>query len=391
MQGRSLLLTGATGILGSWVLAEALDRGYEPIALMRDSDPAKAKERIATVLDLVERRHLLDRVRILRGDASQPHLGLDGATRSELRATLGAAIHCAACTSFSADDDDDVLSTNIGGVENMVALFSGTDVPFYHVSTAYVAGRREGLCREDELEHDAGFNNTYERSKNLSERIVRNAFEEGRVRGAIFRPAIIVGAAGDGRIAQFMNFYNFIQVLEFALMRRRRGPSNFLLNANPHCTKNLAAVDWTAQAMMRIVDTEGPNGHTYHLTNPNPPTHAFLVEWGNRILAEAGMKIEFADRGPAAGPSFKQAMRGNYEQFEAYLETEPVFDRTNTDRALGGALPFPHVDLPHLDNMIEYARSNRWRSIFGKRAKADTTYINNIVPVDPAKAKAAIA
>jgi nucleoside-diphosphate-sugar epimerase len=40
---------------------------------------------------------------------------------------------------------------------------------FHHVSTCYVAGKREGVILETELRHEAGYRNYYEESKYLSE------------------------------------------------------------------------------------------------------------------------------------------------------------------------------------------------------------------------------
>jgi thioester reductase-like protein len=379
MRGSRVLLTGATGVLGSWVLAEALRKGHQPIALMRDADVVTARQRLATVLDLAGMSGGEDRVEIVLGDSSESNLGLSKLESERLLANLDSMIHCAACTSFSGNDDDQVLTTNIGGVRHILELLDGTDVSLYHVSTAYVAGQRQGRVLETDLEHDEAYTNTYEESKNEAEQLVRKAFSTGRIKGSVFRPAIIVGATGTGRICQFTNFYNFMQVLEFAAMARRRGMECFHLNANPTCTKNLAPVDWTAEAMWGIIEAEGASGHTYHLTNPDPPSHEYLAEWGNGILSELGMRIECAPQKAAEGGTFKRAMRGRYEHFEGYLVSEPDFDRTNTDRALGDSLPFPTIDHVHLTRMYLYAREQRWRSIFGKRVKPDRAYTQGLL------------
>jgi hypothetical protein len=50
--------------------------------------------------------------------------------------------------------------------------------------------------------------------------------------------------------------------------------------------------------------------------------------------------------------------------------SEPVFDRTNTDRALGGALPFPEVSPEYFVRLLETARAQRWRSVFDTRSAA---------------------
>lgn len=381
MRGPSLLLTGATGIFGSNMLAGALDRGFAPIVMMRDASPDKALERLGTVLDFLGRPEDLSRIRIVQGDAGQEGMGLDSATREELLNEVTAFMHCAACTSFSPDQDEELLQTNVGGVKNVLSFVEAAQVPLYHVSTAYVAGRRQGTILESDLEHDEGYKNTYEESKNRSEQLVREAMASGRVEGSVFRPAILIGSLEDGRIAQFINFYSFMQIIEIAAMRKKRGHSVYQLRANPGCTKNLAPVDWSAAAMWKIIDNDGAQGKTYHLTNPNPPSHEELVAWGNNILQAADIEIQFAQDYCQDATSFKQAMRGKYEHFEGYLDYEPTFDRTNTDAALAGELPFPEFTPEGLNNLLIYARENRWRSIFGKRAQGNKAYFQNIVPV----------
>ena len=96
MNNRTVLLTGGTGIMGSWVLGETLARGYDAIVLMRDPDHKSAAERIKAVLHHVERPWDFPRVHIVLGDASEPNLGLSQRTADAIREHAAAVIHCAA-------------------------------------------------------------------------------------------------------------------------------------------------------------------------------------------------------------------------------------------------------------------------------------------------------
>lgn len=55
---RNVLVTGASGLLGSWLVEELLERGAAPVCLVRDSVP---RTRLATA-------GLLDRVSVVRGE-----------------------------------------------------------------------------------------------------------------------------------------------------------------------------------------------------------------------------------------------------------------------------------------------------------------------------------
>lgn len=376
MTNRTLLLTGATGIMGSWVLGEALSRGYSAICLMRDATHAAAVDRIKAVLGHVDHAQDLHRVQVVLGEASRPGLGLSQQQAEEVRAAADLMIHCAACTTFSPDQDAEVWATNVEGVRNVVSFLADSGVPLYHVSTAYVAGKRAGRVLETELSVGQEFNNTYERSKLTSETMVRAAFSDGSLSGAIFRPSIITGSTRDGRIMQFMNFYNVLRMIDLIARRRMNGSSLLRVAARLDGTKNLIPVDWAIQALWRIIEREGPSNQVYHLTNPNPMPHTELAFWANQMVRETGLRIELVDRIDGAPSSLEALFAAGFSNYLPYMQSEPLFDRTNTDRALNGEAPFPEFTPAYFQLLLDYARDARWKSLFerelGRRRKETT-------------------
>ncbi|GMW01101.1 MAG: hypothetical protein AMXMBFR84_22380 [Candidatus Hydrogenedentota bacterium] len=370
MRHRSILLTGATGIMGSWVLAESLDRGLKPVVLMRDADPGTARRRLTAVMSITGRGHLTSRIRIVHGDACLPNLGISSRQRDELRRTLTALIHCAACTSFDSSMDEVIWDTNVWGVANVIDFLEGTGIPLYHVSTAYVAGTRVGIVRESDLDHGQIFKNTYEKSKLTAERMVRDAIASGRVQGSIFRPSIITGATGDGSICQFLNFYGFMRLV--ALLAERRIPCDrpIRVEANPHSTQNLVPVDWVARAMWTIIDRDGPSGRTFHLTNPNPLTHRHMMGWANGYCARRGSPGRLADvprlNGDAT-PVERRTLKSMLP-LRPYMFAEAVFDRSNTDFVLDDSEPFPCTDPAYLDCIMSHAVARKWQSVMDQKA-----------------------
>ncbi len=360
-----ILLTGATGILGSWVLAESLRRGYSPVAVMRDRSITDARARLKAVLGLAGIHGGEHDVEILTGDSTKENLGLSATDIAGMRRSLDGIIHCAACTSFSPEQDEEVLTTNIGGTKNVLSLAVQTDAPLFHVSTAYVCGRRSGRIAERDLEHDAGYNNTYERSKNEAEGLVRAAFTRGDVHGAVYRPGIIVGATDGGRICQFSNFYKLLQAIDYGAPRARRNGSNFRLFGDPACTINLVPVDWSANQLWDGIETEGASGKSYHMTNHAPPTMEFIVEWLNSLLGDSGVRIELS-------PDIEEqdaVIRRATKHFEGYVLDEPVFDRKNMNRATPTGGECPEIDTEFLASLFSYGKSQGWRNIFDVRRR----------------------
>ncbi len=370
MTNRTVLLTGGTGIMGSWVLGEALARGCEVFVLMRDADKTAALERVKAVLAHVNRPQDLPRVHVVLGDASQPRLGISKATSDALRERIDAVIHCAACTSFNPLKDSECWATNVGGVAHLLEFLRGTHIPLYHVSTAYVAGKRRGVVYETELDVAQEFNNTYERSKCESEKMVRRALDEGLIRGSIFRPSIIIGAMNDGRISQFMNFYNVLHLVDIIASRRADEKEVVRMSTVGSGTKNLIPVDWTAKALWTIIDREGPSGQVYHLTSPRPVTHEMILAWANRLLKPANIQVAFVDNIEGKMSSLEAILSSRLQNYHPYLMDEPQFDRTNTDRALNGSLPFPEINIDQFDKLLVFARAQQWRSLFSVKRKA---------------------
>ena len=102
------------------------------------------------------------------------------------------------------------LRVNVGGTRNVIDL--ARSLPhlkqFHHVSTCYVAGKREGVILETELRHDAGYRNFYEESKYLAELEVDSAKVDLPV--TIHRPAVVCGDSQTGETGKYDGVYYLI-------------------------------------------------------------------------------------------------------------------------------------------------------------------------------------
>ncbi len=366
MKNETVLFTGATGIMGSWVLADALDKGIKPVVLMRDDTEAQARQRIEAVLSIIARGHTLDEVEIVQGDVARPGLGLDQTTRSSLLPRLGGIIHCAASTSFSPKEKMNLWHTNVVGAQHVLDAAKESTAPLYHVSTAYIAGTRTGAAFENEHDENQLFKTAYEYTKFSAEHLIHEAIAEEAVEGAVFRPAIIVGAASNGTIAQFLNFYDFLRLAHG--MKQSAGAAGTRLRALTHAdtTKNIVPVDWVAHAMWCVIDEDGASGKCYHLTNPNPVRHGYLVEWIQKYLHDNGvpLTIELVDEIEGGRTPVEQLVADALQVFERYLAGEAYYDRTNLEAALKGRAPFPDIDFDYLNTLLAYAVGRDWKSVF---------------------------
>ena len=96
------LLTGATGLLGSYLLRDCLRAGQPIAVLVRPTRSESARQRIDTILTRWEREtgSTLSRPVVFEGDLGQSDLGLDARSLRWIEANCRSVIHNAASLTF---------------------------------------------------------------------------------------------------------------------------------------------------------------------------------------------------------------------------------------------------------------------------------------------------
>ena len=110
----TVLLTGATGTLGSQLLRRLLDAGERVVCVVRGRDQAEAERRIRRIVAPSSR------LQILCGDIKQRHCGLSPRDTERLRGRIDTVVHCAASIDFH--DAEAATATNVEGVRHMLEL-----------------------------------------------------------------------------------------------------------------------------------------------------------------------------------------------------------------------------------------------------------------------------
>lgn len=209
MNGKTILVTGASGLIGVEVAAGLLAAGYRVLATVhRQSSLVSNSGATLRTREWHDRSAGADTVLTLRADVSKPRLGLDSASYERLQKETDLVVHVAAVTEFGLPKEA-YEQVNLRGTANVLQLTRGSAgrwIPLIHVSTAYVCGDRSGEILEDELECGQRFSNDYERTKCEAERLVRAAQADGQP-AIIMRPSIVVGEQRRGVIRDFKNIY----------------------------------------------------------------------------------------------------------------------------------------------------------------------------------------
>ena len=356
---RAVLLTGATGLVGAYVLDRlAAEPDLAIHVLVRSGRGTCVTRRIAELGRYFGRAALADRVTIHAGDVSRPQLGLDAATATVLTATLTDVIHAAADVSL-APDCHAVRAANVQGTQHVLDLCAPR-CRLFLVSTAYVAGLCEREFREADLDVGQRFRNAYERSKFEAECRARQAYGTHPERLTVCRPSIVVGEYATGRTLKFMNLYRVLRLM--ATFARRHPGAEFALEYDPESTQNYVPVDRLADMIAEVFARPDCWGRTYHLVNDRPIRNRDF-----RALIEGLLPIRITNRWPAeTDPAFNAAAVRSTMDSLVYLQGEPRFACGNRN-SLRSAAPPMAFDGPFLARLLRFGEQTHW----GRHAPTD--------------------
>ncbi|MEU6370037.1 SDR family oxidoreductase [Streptomyces sp. NPDC046931] len=243
----TVLVTGASGLVGAEVTARLTAAGHTVLALLHhNGDLVRNNGRKVTPGPGAVIR--------ITGDINRPGLGLASGDR-HIVATADRIVHCAAVTDFGLPEER-YESINVTGAGHVLDLALAGRIPLVHVSTAYVCGERDGTAREDELDVGQRPGNGYEKSKLTAETLVRKAAAEG-LPVTVVRPSIITGAARTGRVRDFKTIYPVLKILTRGLVRTVPGHYDAVLDLAP--VDRVA--DLVTEAATRSEDAEGRTLH----------------------------------------------------------------------------------------------------------------------------------
>ena len=125
----TLFVTGATGLLGSYLVRDLALDGRPLAVLARSGRRQSAVDRVETIYRGWEEAlgRPLPRPRVLEGDVSLPLCGLDEAAVRWLARNCDEVLHNAASLTFRGPDrDGDPWRTNVGGTAGVLELARAT-------------------------------------------------------------------------------------------------------------------------------------------------------------------------------------------------------------------------------------------------------------------------
>ena len=251
-------VTGATGFIGRFLVANLLKRGKPVYVLVRKSSQKK----------LVELREQWgaanDQVIAVVGDLSKNNLGVSDADTKKLSGKIDHFFHLAAIYDLNASAEAQEQA-NVEGTRHAVqfatAIAAGC---VHHVSSIAAAGLYDGVFREDMFEEAEDLDHPYFKTKHDAEGIVRR---ECKRPFRIYRPGFVVGHSKTGYIDKIDGPYYFFKTIQ--KMRDLVPPWMPTIGIEGGRI-NIVPVDFVADALDYLAHKKGLDGKCFHLTDPDP-------------------------------------------------------------------------------------------------------------------------
>ncbi len=258
---KAIFLTGATGFVGSFILAELLSRTNQTIALLvRSQSISEARERIERslreyrLIGLEDSSALSSRVKYFPGDLEKPRLGLSESDWKWLSEQVATIFHNGANVNYISTYPR-LRSANVLGTRQILELAACGRGKFLHyISSTFIFGWAKGLVYENTRNPDlADLDFGYSQSKWAAEQLVWQAQERG-LQARIYRPAMLSASSNEqfstSDVTGALLLY-FINHQVFADM-----PNQI----------SLMPVDFFARRMVDFASLQETDGSCFHFT-----------------------------------------------------------------------------------------------------------------------------
>ncbi|MCX4725054.1 non-ribosomal peptide synthetase [Streptomyces sp. NBC_01306] len=364
---RHVLLTGATGFLGSFLLRGLLDRSDDihVSCLVRADDEAGARQRLCDALAGYGLRFddLGERVTALPGDLERPLLGLTPQTFDVLAEQVDAVVHNGARVNLM-DPYERLKAANVGGTHEVYRLAARRRVvPVHYVSTISTLVPQPGgpdVLPEDWQTPASELGNSgYVRTKWVAEQMAQEALRRG-IPTSVYRPGRIAGHSRTGAVGPQDAFWHYVR----ACIELGAAP-DAATGAWSGLEENLVPVDHVVDALLHLAFRGESDGRAFSLLNPRT-THIHAVLDRARALGYRVRPVPYpqwtallheraADTLPGADSSVPAVAVLNSGMSESAGSVGPEFSREQTERRLAGSgIVCPPVDADLLDRYFRH-------------------------------------
>ena len=368
MRRPTVLLTGATGAVGSELLqrlAHRHDLNVNVLVRRSDIDPV---ERVRSLLDHAE---ISATIEVVEGDISAgSDLGVRHDALRDVQRQTTHIIHGAGSTSFTLPLTA-ARRANVDGSRNVLdfarscpALECGA-----FLSTVYVSGKRRGDFGESDFgDAGLGFVNSYEESKAEMEEMISDAMSELPL--ILVRLSTVIGDSDSGRVRHFNTIHHAVRLLYSGLAP--------MIPGNPDEPVDIVSSDFVADAILHLVE-HAPRPGVFHLAAGRESSNTlgdiidetmsaiatYRPRWRKRtvekpLIVDLETYELFVKSVEETGnPVLREATR-SIRTFAYQLAHPKVFDTDQATATLAGNGIAPQRSLNFYPRVVKYCLESNW-------------------------------
>ncbi|KAH7329483.1 non-ribosomal peptide synthetase [Stachybotrys elegans] len=369
---KTVLLTGATGYLGAFLLQSLLENSTaQVICLIRVAEPCE--ESRPTCMSRVRKNlvdlgiwddSVLDRIEILPANLARSRFGLSPDAFDRLASRVDVIFHSAAYVNLVYPYAS-LRNANIGGTREVLRLAGRGGATVHHISTnGVLPPSPEGWDEETMIDFDAvpdQLLDGYGQTKWVAEKLVEEAGRRG-IPVKVYRPGTIGGHSLTGAT----NPYDLLNALIVESLALGYSPDieGWLIE--------MTSVDFVSKAITTLADHIDTDQRVYHLGDSNP-TPAETIFDRLRDLGYATEKLGWdewvarwtEERGCQSGGDERftiDILRGGMPTQEA-LKSVIALKDTATRAALDVyGVDRPSIDCPLLEIYTRHFYARGWLS-----------------------------
>ncbi|WP_394974661.1 SDR family oxidoreductase [uncultured Croceitalea sp.] len=362
-----IILTGATGTLGSQILFSLLESRFEALEkiylIVRKKKLVSPETRISTMLsssfvsDFI-REHktaIIEKIEVICAEQLlEPATFLQENTKYHF-------IHSAGFVNLSVDPNskEEIFKENLTLTQKIFSAYKNYLSKFIYISTAFSIGKLEGFLNDDYVTTEqSDYRNFYEASKHAAEKYLVNAGKETGVSIQILRPSVLGGNIMDNPnffISKYMVFYLFAK-----FFYRNTSIDSVRIQANADSKLNIIPTDYAAKVIAKVFDTDVEQLNIVNSKGTN------IFNGVAKILETVNFKnFRLTQELMDTASDFESTLEQFYYEtigvhLTPYLTSKPYeWDTT----LLESILPIPKYNLEdYLVATVEFAKTNGFRN-----------------------------
>ncbi|RKT00765.1 SDR family oxidoreductase [Flavobacterium sp. 123] len=370
-----IILTGATGVLGSHIMYEILELFINTeidgklFIIARNKGKKSALDRVNEILSssytpkIIKDKglpKLHEYIKIIDTDLSE----IQDTFSNQIKDAY--FIHSAGYVNLSTDEAhrEKIFDENTKITKSLFSIFHPFIKKFIYISTAFSSGERKGLIDNDfhNLDFIPEHRNAYETAKFHSENYIAQQCKSLGLPYQILRPSVIggkmLGKESNYFISKYMVFYLLAKFFHFTAQRKNE-QENVRFMINEKTGLNIIPVDYVAKVIVNIFERE--DIQQLNIVNDR----SFNIVKGLQLIMKEVGYSNFTLIQNSLDFTYKNTIEKlYYESIGKHLKPYLITEANEYDTTLlNSILEIPKLDQEAFTNMIRYARVNDFKDI----------------------------